>query len=102
MGYFKNEPISSTPLVFADRAYEGLSGPFVGVKNCEGALLGVQHLIEAGHQKIGTLAGFQRLSTMRDRLEGFRQAMFENGNYLPEERIVTSPLSIEAGRKAVM
>jgi len=62
----------------------------------------VQHLIECGHQKIGILAGFQRLSTMRDRLAGFRQAMYENGKYLPEEWIITSPLSIEAGREATL
>lgn len=94
--------IEHTPLVFADRAYEGLSGPYVGVKNCEGVLLGVQHLIEGGHQEIGILAGFQRLSTMRERLEGFRQAMHTNGKYLPEEWIITSPLSIEAGREAAL
>jgi LacI family transcriptional regulator len=98
----KRADIEHTPLVFADRAYDGLSGPYVGVKNCEGALLGVQHLIECGHQKIGILAGFQRLSTMRDRLAGFRQAMYENGKYLPEEWIITSPLSIEAGREATL
>lgn len=98
----KGTDIEHTPLVFADRAYEGLTGPYVGVKNCEGALLGVNHLIEGGHQKIGMLAGFQRLSTMRDRLSGFRQAMCEKGLYLPEEWIVTSPLSIEAGREAAL
>ena len=98
----KRADIEHTPLVFADRAYEGLSGPYVGVKNCEGALLGVQHLVEGGHQKIGILAGFQRLSSMRDRLVGFRQAVYENGKYLPEEWIVTSPLSIEAGREAAL
>lgn len=88
------------PLVFADRAYEGLISPYVGVKDCEGASLGVQHLIECGHQKIGILAGFQRLSTMRERVKGFRLAMHENGKYLSEEWIITSPLSIEAGREA--
>jgi LacI family transcriptional regulator len=98
----KRTEIEHTPLVFADRAYEGLTGPYVGVKNFEGAAMGVQHLIKGGHQKIGILAGFQRLSTMRDRLAGFRQAMVENGKLLPEEWIVTSPLSIEAGREAAL
>ncbi len=94
--------IEHTPLVFADRAYDGLTGPYVGVKNCEGAALATQHLVDCGHQKIGILAGFQRLSTMRDRLSGFRQVMDENEKPLPEEWVITSPLSIEAGRMAAL
>jgi LacI family transcriptional regulator len=89
-----------TPLVVVDRAYEGLVGPYVGVKNREGARMGVRHLVEAGHRTIGILAGFQRLSTMRERLSGFRQALDEHGLDLPATWCVESPLSIEAGKEA--
>jgi LacI family transcriptional regulator len=91
-----------TPLVVVDRAYEGLAGPYVGVKNAEGARMGVRHLIEAGYRSIGILAGFQRLSTMRERLSGFRQGLDENGIALPEAWCIPSPLSIEAGREAAL
>ena len=89
------------PVVFLDREFEGLDGPFVGVDNKRGAYLGMTHLIECGHRRIGILAGFQRLSTMCERLAGFRQALQEHDIRLPEEWVITSPLSIEGGREAM-
>lgn len=93
--------VQHMPVVFMDRSFEDLNGPFVGVNNKRGAYLGVRHLIECGHRQIGILAGFQRLSTMRERLAGFRQALQEHDIPLPEKWVVTSPLSIEAGREAM-
>jgi DNA-binding LacI/PurR family transcriptional regulator len=89
------------PVVFVDRTFEGLEGPFVGVDNRRGAYLGTKHLIECGHRRIGILAGFQRLSTMRERLAGFAQALEEHGIPLREEWVVPSELSIEGGRSAM-
>jgi DNA-binding LacI/PurR family transcriptional regulator len=93
--------IQHMPVVFVDRSFEGLGGPFVGVDNRRGAYLGATHLVECGHRRIGILAGFQRLSTMRERLAGFRQALQERDVSLPEEWVVTSPLSIEGGHEAM-
>jgi LacI family transcriptional regulator len=93
--------IQHIPVVFVDRVFEGLGGPFVGVDNRRGAYLGTSHLIECGHRRIGILAGFQRLSTMRERLDGFRQALQEHDVPLPEEWVVTSILSIEGGYEAM-
>jgi LacI family transcriptional regulator len=89
-----------TPVVYLDRAFEGLDGPYVGVDNRSGAYQGTRHLIEAGCGEIGILAGFQRLSTMRERLDGFLQAVLEAHLPLVEEWVVESPLSMEAGRQA--
>ena len=91
-----------TPLVVVDRAYEGLVSPYVGVNNREGARMGVQHLIEDGYRTIGILAGFQRLSTMRERLAGFCHALDEHGIDLPDAWCISSPLSIEAGKEAAL
>ena len=91
-----------TPVIFLDRSYEGLEGPYVGVNNRAGAAMGTNHLIEWGHRKIGILAGFQRLSTMRERLAGFREALRDHQIGLPEAWVVESPLGIEAGREAAM
>jgi LacI family transcriptional regulator len=93
--------IQHIPVVFVDRSFDGLDGPFVGVDNERGAYLGATHLVECGHRRAGILAGFQRLSTMRERLAGFRRALREHGIPLPEEWVVTSPLSIEGGREAM-
>lgn len=100
-GILAQAEVRHTPVVFMDRSFEGLEGPFVGVDNKRGAYLGTRHLIECRHRQIGILAGFQRLSTMRERLAGFRQALQEHDIPLPEEWVVTSPLSIEAGREAM-
>jgi LacI family transcriptional regulator len=89
-----------TPIVFVDRRFDGLVGPYVGADNVDGALRGTTHLIEHGYREIGVLAGFQRLSTMRERLLGFRQALAAHAIPLPEEWVVTSPLGIEPGRQA--
>jgi LacI family transcriptional regulator len=87
-----------TPVVFTDRAFEGLEGPFVGVDNEGGAKAGTGHLIGAGHRKIGILAGLQRLSTMRERLRGFRAALRESGIAPNEDWIMECPLTVDAAR----
>ena len=89
------------PIVFVDREFPGLEGQqFVGVDNARGAYLAAEHLIELGHRRIGTLAGAQGLSTMRDRLRGFRQALHDHGLELPDEWAVPSALNAEAGHAA--
>jgi LacI family transcriptional regulator len=90
-----------TPVVYVDRHFTDLAGPYVGVDNADGAYLGVQHLIERGYTEIGIMAGFQRLSTMSERLRGYRRALQEAGLPIRDEWIVPSPLSIEAGKQAM-
>jgi LacI family transcriptional regulator len=89
------------PIVFVDRLFEGLNAPYVGVANKKGASLGASYLIECGHSGIGILAGFGRLSTMRERLEGFKEALQKHDIPLPEEWVVPSPLTIQGGRDAM-
>ena len=86
------------PIVFVDRRFDGLQGPYVGADNVSGARQAVEHLIETGHRKIGIIAGFQRLSSLQERLEGFKQTLAKHAVLLPAEWVVTSPLSIEDGR----
>jgi len=90
-----------TPLVYVDRSFEAMDGPFVGVNNQQGAYLGVRHLIENGHHHIGLLAGFELLSTMRERTTGYEQALLEAGLPLRDEWMIQSRLSIEDGRQAM-
>jgi LacI family transcriptional regulator len=91
---------SHTPIVFVDRRFEGMAGPYVGADNRGGAYLGARYLIDRGYRQIGIVAGFQRLSSMRERLDGFRQALGEAGVSLPPEWVITSELSHEAGHAA--
>jgi len=89
-----------TPVVLVDRTCAGLESPFVGVDNRSGARRGTRHLIENGHRRLGVIAGPQQVSTLVERLLGFRQALEEEGIPLPEEWIATCPANIEGARQA--
>ncbi len=93
--------IQHTPVVFVDRAFENLDGYYVSVDNRAGAYAGTRHLIECGYTRIGILAGLERLSTMRERLDGYCQALQDAGLPLTPEWIIRSHLSIEGGREAM-
>jgi LacI family transcriptional regulator len=90
-----------TPVVFVDRSFDDMAGPFVGVDNKQGAYLGVRHLLACGHPSVGLLAGYERLSTMRERTAGYEHAIQEAGLPLRDAWIVRSHLSIEDGRRAM-
>ena len=90
----------NTPVVFVDRGFEGLEGPFVGVDNERATYDAVCHLIERGHRRIGTLAGPTMLSVFCERMSGFRRALQEQKIPLREEWVVAGELSVEAGREA--
>jgi len=93
--------IQQTSVVFVDRAYDNFDGYYVGVDNCAGAYLGTQHLIQQGYRKIGVLAGMDRLSTMRERLDGCCQALKDAGIQINSDWFIRSQLSLEGGRQAM-
>lgn len=63
-------------LVLLDRRPAGLRGiDCVAIDNEAGACLATRHLIEAGHERIGLLAGNINLDTGRQRLSGYRRAL---------------------------
>ena len=92
----------SIPIVMLDRTFDDAQSPYVGVNNVQGAWLGTRHLIERGYRDIGVLAGFQRLSTMRERLSGFENALAEARLPRRDAWTIASPLTIEDGKRAMM
>lgn len=100
-GAFDSVEMQQKPVVFVDRRFEGIGDrPYVGANNHMGVDLGVSHLIECGHTDIGILAGFQRLSSMVERLEGFNDALTRRGLTIRDEWIIESVLGIQPGREA--
>jgi LacI family transcriptional regulator len=93
--------VQHTPVVFVDRAFENMDSYYVGVDNTAGAAMGTRHLIQCGYQKIGILAGLERLSTMRERLDGYCRALQAAGIAINEEWIVRSQLTVDGGRQAM-
>jgi len=91
----------SFPLVFIDLRVEGVRGPLVCGANEDGAYQGVSHLIEDGHRSIGILAGMPTMSTMDERLAGYRRALAEHAIPYDERFVKFSRLSVEDGAQAM-
>jgi DNA-binding LacI/PurR family transcriptional regulator len=93
--------VQHTPIVFVDRTFENQQDYYVGVDNKAGAYLGTQHLIKCGYRKIGILCGLDRLSTMRERLDGYCHALQDAGLQANNQWIIPSQLSVDGGRQAM-
>lgn len=93
--------LKNIPIVFLDRKFDEFANfTFVGANNYAGAYMGTEHLIQQGHTEIGILAGFQRLSSMRERVRGYKDALAQHGIAVRDEWIVYSELAVDAGCQA--
>ncbi len=80
---YKDLYAGDMPIVFVDRTIRGLDSYVVQSNNREISHDAVNYLIGLGHKKIGVLAT-DDYSTVRERIEGYRQALEEHGiPYLP-------------------
>jgi LacI family transcriptional regulator len=67
------------PTVFVDRTVPGIDVPSVTTDSAAGIHQAVAHLAAVGHRRIGYLSGPLAISTGRDRLEAFSQALSDCG-----------------------
>lgn len=89
------------PVVLVLREVSGVSLPFVTVDERRGTALAVQHLVDLGHQHIAHVAGPLTVSTGRDRLAAFTEALRQRGlPSRPEDIFVGQSYSVEAGELA--
>jgi LacI family transcriptional regulator len=77
-----------SPVVILDRPLPDAPFDEVMTDNHTGAYLSAKALIEAGHRRIGIVAGDMRLNIGRERFEGFRQALNDYGIELREQDIL--------------
>ena len=89
------------PLVFFDRANDSLNIPSVVVDDFKGAYYATEHLLKQGYQRIAHIAGQQHLKIFKDRLEGYKAALTDNGVPVEEELVYFGDVSIHAGRQAI-
>ncbi len=66
-------------IVQVDRRVDGLEADAVLVDNESGALVAVEHMIEAGHTRIGILTGDLDVPTASQRLAGYERTLREHG-----------------------
>lgn len=88
------------PLVLIDRLTPGVAAPYVVTDNFRGGYLATQHLIEAGHTRIGCIARPRDLSHSQQRIQGYLRALQDHGLPVDESLIVRSGYRPEAGRLA--
>lgn len=63
------------PVVFVGRAPRTFQADSVTADNVEGTRLAIEHLVAAGHERIGIITGQASLSTSVDRVDGWRKSM---------------------------
>lgn len=87
----------STPVVFLDRHIENLSADYVLADGREACFLATGQFIEKGHRRIGVITGPEYISTARDRLQGYLQALAQSDIAPDPELIKMGDYSINAG-----
>jgi LacI family transcriptional regulator len=86
------------PVVLVNRVAEDQALPAVTVDNERGVALAIGHLTSLGHQRIGHIAGPQRVSTGLERYRGFCSAMSDAGLEVRDEDVAfADAYSVEAG-----
>ena len=82
--HFRNLHEKGFPIVFFDRITEDIDTFKVVVDNYKGAYDATRHLIDAGYSKIAHVTSSQHLSITKERLEGYKAALADNGIALNE------------------
>ncbi len=88
-----------TPVVVLDRRVPGIRVDTVRCDSVEGAYLITRFLISLGHRQIGMLSGAEGVSTMDDRVCGYRKALMEAEIPVDERYIYRGDFSPDSGYK---
>jgi len=81
---------SQLPVIFFDRVHDDIEGVKIITDDYESAYNAVQHLIENGCKKIGYLLALNTLSTGKNRLRGYLDALKDNAFPDDKELIMES------------
>ena len=88
------------PVVVGGRP-PGAGIPYVDVDNRGGAASAVQHLIDRGCQRVGTIAGPQDMAPGADRLAGYHERMAGSGRRSGNELVEIADFTLDGGRAAM-
>lgn len=90
------------PIILIDRDFysENIRGKVL-VNNLKGSYDGVLHLINKGYKKIAYLSGSLKTKTAQDRLEGYKNALLDNGLEYQEKLVKFGEYKIDWGRNGV-
>ena len=77
--YLEAERRHGTPVAFLDRTAADIVADTIVLDNVGGVHQGVSHLLRHGHRRIGLVGDLSRLSTHRERVAAFEEAMTAAG-----------------------
>ena len=102
IGHFNVFSKKNTPVAMFDRVSYAVPGPKVVVDNYEAAYLATEHLANTGCKRIAHLAGSLSSKVFEDRAEGYKYALQKNKLPLLPQFLLSSDLSEQDVRDAVM
>lgn len=104
LSYLKFLVESKIPVIMVDRYFSELDTDYVVSDNFRGAYEAVTHLIKLGHRRMGYIMGQEYLTSVCDRLKGYKKALQDYDIDYQEElvkKVIPRPaLSIEESYKA--
>ena len=92
---------SHIPAIITIRRMIGSSLPYIGPDNQKGERDAVEHLLKLGHRRIAFIGGDANMSTQRERVSGWRDALNGWGLAADESLIFEVPPTRDGGRLAI-
>jgi DNA-binding LacI/PurR family transcriptional regulator len=92
---------AGVPVICVGRPAGADDLPYVDADNRGGAVAAVRHLVAAGRQALGTIAGPRDMTVATDRLAGYQQALADNG-CPPTDAICRGDFTAASGEHAML
>lgn len=98
--YLRGLLADEVPIVFLDRWIAGIDADAVVVDNVDASRRIITHLIGLGHRRIAIMMARLDSSAIRERMEGYRDALETAGISFTPDYVVESASDIDAARAA--
>lgn len=98
--HFKQVLKKNIPLIFFDRKMDVKGASSVTLDDYRGAYEATQHLIDQGCTKIAHFTVDRSLEIYKNRFEGYKQALLDNGIGFNEKYVLGIESKIKAGKEA--
>ena len=92
---------TDVPVVIVDRPFERDSFPTVVMDNRMAGRIAGKHLLSLGHRDFACITGSREIAITRERLEGFREALDEEGINFEESAVVEGDFQYESGYRGL-
>lgn len=92
----------NTPFVLLNRYIEGYPADSVRSDNRLGGYLVTSHLCEKGHKRIMHITGSEKISSVRERIEGYKKALAEHGIAFDPNLVTHCDLKLEGGYRCAL